>query len=102
MLRTDPAYAGKAAKVASLALDVSEYLAKLPLDAPAAPSQLAVAYHSACSLQHGQRVHREPKELLSRLGFVVKEVRKAICAAARPAPTTFCSPTSRIGCAHAR
>ena len=59
--------------MSALARDVSEYLAKLDLKAQA-PSGLAVAYHSACSLQHGQRVHREPKELLSRLGFVVKEV----------------------------
>ena len=73
MLRTDPAYAAKAAQVSSLALDVSEYLARLDFKTPA-PSGLTVAYHSACSLQHGQRVDREPKELLSRLGFAVKEV----------------------------
>jgi glycolate oxidase iron-sulfur subunit len=74
MLRTDQAYAAKAAKVSGLARDVSEYLATLGLTPAAAPSSLAVAYHSACSLQHGQRVHREPKELLSRLGFAVREV----------------------------
>jgi glycolate oxidase iron-sulfur subunit len=78
MLRTDPIYALKAAKISLLARDVSEYLydqvATLNLDPPAAPSNLAVAYHSACSLQHGQRVDREPKELLSRLGFQVREV----------------------------
>jgi glycolate oxidase iron-sulfur subunit len=73
MLRTDEAFAGKAAKVSALARDVSEYLAKLDLAAPA-PSNLTVAYHSACSLQHGQQVHRQPKELLSRMGFVVKEI----------------------------
>ena len=39
-----------------------------------APSGLTVAYHSACSLQHGQQVIGEPKELLSHMGFVVKEV----------------------------
>ena len=39
--------------------------------------RLTVAYHSACSLQHGQRVHREPKELLAACGFVVKEVPEA-------------------------
>ena len=56
MLRADPAYAAKAARVAGLARDVSEYL-----DAVAAPSRrarrcaLTVAYHSACSLQHGQQ-----------------------------------------------
>jgi glycolate oxidase iron-sulfur subunit len=74
MLRTDQAYAAKAAKVSALALDVSEYLATLRLDAPAARSTLTVAYHSACSLQHGQQVHREPKELLSQMGFVVRDV----------------------------
>jgi glycolate oxidase iron-sulfur subunit len=73
MLRTDEEYADKAEKVSTLARDVSEYLAKLDLKV-AAPQPLSVAYHSACSLQHGQRVHLEPKQLLSRLGFVVKEV----------------------------
>jgi glycolate oxidase iron-sulfur subunit len=74
MLRTDPAYAEKAARVSALARDVSEYLAKLGLTATGAASGLVTAYHSACSLQHGQRVHAEPKELLSNLGFVVKDV----------------------------
>jgi glycolate oxidase iron-sulfur subunit len=74
MLRTDEAYAAKAAKVSALARDVSEYLATIDLPAPAVPSGLAVAYHSACSLQHGQQVHKEPKALLSHLGFVVKDV----------------------------
>jgi glycolate oxidase iron-sulfur subunit len=73
MLRTDEAYAGKAAKVSALTRDVSEYLATLDLAAASAPG-LSVAYHAACSLQHGQRVLREPKELLSRLGFAVKDV----------------------------
>jgi glycolate oxidase iron-sulfur subunit len=74
MLRTDSAYAGKAAKVADLARDISEYLATLPLEAAHAAPRLVVAYHSACSLQHGQRVTRQPKELLGRLGFDVKDV----------------------------
>ena len=74
MLRTDEAYAAKAARVSALARDVSEYLATLRLDIPAVRSGLTVAYHSACSLQHGQQVHREPKELLSQMGFVVREI----------------------------
>jgi glycolate oxidase iron-sulfur subunit len=73
MLRNDPAYAAKAATVSALAKDVSEYLAKLDL-AAVSPSRLSVAYHSACSLQHGQRVQREPKEILSRVGFIVSDV----------------------------
>jgi glycolate oxidase iron-sulfur subunit len=73
MLRTDAAYAEKAARVAALAMDVSEYLARLPLTA-LGHSELIVAHHAACSLQHGQKVTREPKELLLKLGFVVKDV----------------------------
>ncbi len=74
MLRSDPAYATKAARISALARDVTEYLAKLNLPAAEAPSRLTVAYHSACSLQHGQKVMREPKELLLKFGFVVKDV----------------------------
>ena len=77
MLRTDPVYAAQAAKVSSLARDISEYLAALGIAAPQKPSSLTVAYHSACSLQHGQRVHREPKDLLAACGFVVKEIPEA-------------------------
>jgi glycolate oxidase iron-sulfur subunit len=77
MLRTDPVYAARAAKVSGLARDVSEYLATLGIKPVAKPSNLAVAYHSACSLQHGQRIHREPKDLLAACGFNVKEVPEA-------------------------
>jgi len=74
MLRGEPAYADRAARVASLAKDISEYLAGLPLKTANDAGGLVVAYHSACSLQHGQRVTRQPKELLAKLGFVVKDV----------------------------
>jgi glycolate oxidase iron-sulfur subunit len=74
MLRTDPAYAERAAKVSKLARDITEYLAGLPLESVERPPGLVVAYHSACSLQHGQRITRQPKELLAKLGFVVKDV----------------------------
>jgi glycolate oxidase iron-sulfur subunit len=76
MLRTDPAYANKAARVSSLARDVSEYLAALPL-APGGAPALTVAYHSACSLQHGQRVHNQPRNALAACGFTVKEIPEA-------------------------
>jgi glycolate oxidase iron-sulfur subunit len=74
MLRTDPAYAESAAKVAQLARDISEFLATLPLKAGGNAPRLIVAHHAACSLQHGQRVMRQPKELLVKLGFEVKDV----------------------------
>src|SRR5471032_1318061 len=74
LLRTDPLYAAKAARISALAKDVIEYLATLNLQAAQELIDLTVAYHSACSLQHGQKVAREPKELLSKFGFVVKDV----------------------------
>jgi glycolate oxidase iron-sulfur subunit len=74
MLRADSAYAGKAARVSALAMDISEYLSTFKLPRTIAPSGAIVAYHSACALQHGQKITREPKELLSKCGFVVKDV----------------------------
>jgi glycolate oxidase iron-sulfur subunit len=74
MLRTDSAYAERAGKVASLARDITEYIATLPLAAEQNAPGFVVAYHAACSLQHGQRITRQPKELLVKLGFVVKDV----------------------------
>lgn len=77
MLRLDPAYAEKAARVSALAKDVTEYLAMLDLPEPLLRPGLTVAYHSACSLSHGQKVTRQPKELLARAGFIVKEPAEA-------------------------
>ncbi|MGC1695370.1 MAG: heterodisulfide reductase-related iron-sulfur binding cluster, partial [Pseudolabrys sp.] len=74
MLRTDQAYAAKAARISSLAKDVTEYLMMLNIASGEAPRTLTVAYHSACSLQHGQNVTKAPKELLLNCGFVVKDV----------------------------
>jgi glycolate oxidase iron-sulfur subunit len=74
MLRTDAAYAEKAASVSALARDISEYLATLDLAAPVRQRKLRIAYHSACSMQHGQKVTLEPKDLLSRVGFDVRDV----------------------------
>jgi glycolate oxidase iron-sulfur subunit len=79
MLRDDPAYAEKAARVAALARDVSEYVAGLEL-AYLNPKTLVVAYHAACSLQHGQKILEAPKALLRRAGFEVRNPAEAhIC-----------------------
>ncbi|MBN9005499.1 MAG: glycolate oxidase subunit GlcF [Rhizobiales bacterium] len=74
MLREDRDYAEPAAKVSALARDITEYVASLDLPAPQGRSDLVVAYHSACSLQHGQKITQLPKDLLSKNGFVVKDV----------------------------
>jgi len=64
--------AAEAAAVAAIARDVSEVLGRLALPA-GAPKGLRVAYHAACSLQHGQKIKSAPKELLARAGFTVLE-----------------------------
>jgi glycolate oxidase iron-sulfur subunit len=78
LLRDDPAYAEKAARIAGLARDITEVVALLGLMPPVecAVPALRVAYHSACSLQHGQRVEREPRALLAAVGFTVVEVQE--------------------------
>jgi glycolate oxidase iron-sulfur subunit len=77
LLREDGLYAKKAARVSELAKDVSEYLAKLDLVPPVRDDALVVAYHAACSLQHGQKVLHEPKALLTKAGFTVRDVPEA-------------------------
>ncbi|MFN0262543.1 glycolate oxidase subunit GlcF [Tepidamorphus sp. 3E244] len=74
MLRHDAAYAEKAARVSALAKDVTEYLETLELPAPSNPLNAVVAYHSACSMQHGQQIREAPKTLLRKTGLTVKDV----------------------------
>jgi len=76
MLREDPTYAEKAARVSALAKDVSELLVDVEL--PAGNGRgLTVAYHAACSLQHGQKVTEAPKRLLAGAGYVVRTPAEA-------------------------
>jgi glycolate oxidase iron-sulfur subunit len=74
MFRGDRDLAAAAARIAALAKDVTEVVAQLGLGAAVAPEKLSVTYHSACSLQHGQKITSLPKELLARAGFAVKDV----------------------------
>ena len=71
LLRNDPAYAEKAARISSLTRDVSEFL--LDADLPAGNGRgMTVAYHAACSLHHGQRVTEAPRRLLIQAGYAVR------------------------------
>ena len=74
MLREDEAYAEKARRVSVLTNDISEYLDTFHIDAPADWKPLKVAYHSACSLQHGQKIQLAPKRLLIKAGFEVADI----------------------------
>jgi glycolate oxidase iron-sulfur subunit len=66
------ALASEAKAVSGIAMDVSEVLMKLDLPEGAAKG-LKIAYHAACSLQHGQQIKTYPKDLLKRAGFKVSE-----------------------------
>ncbi|ARS28850.1 glycolate oxidase subunit GlcF [Sphingomonas sp. KC8] len=76
MLRNDPAYADKAARISALAKDISELLADS--EPPAGNGRgLTVAYHAACSLQHGQKVTDAPRRLLESVGYTVRTPKEA-------------------------
>jgi glycolate oxidase iron-sulfur subunit len=74
MLREDRDFAGPAARISALAKDITEYLAGVDLKPSQQKGDVIIAYHAACSLQHGQKITQAPKELLSKSGFVVKDV----------------------------
>jgi glycolate oxidase iron-sulfur subunit len=74
MLRGDETHALAAQRISGLARDVSELMSELGLMAPVRATGLRVAYHSACSLQHGQRVTFEPKALVAAAGFAVLDI----------------------------
>jgi len=75
VFRDDAQLAARAAAVSAKARDVTEVLAELGLP-PVVPSGArgSVAYHSACSMQHGQKVEQPPRALLAAAGFEVKEI----------------------------
>ena len=74
LFRNDPELAAPAAAISRLTHDVTELLAAIGLQEPVIPTGQRVAYHSACSLQHGQRVNEQPKRLLQKAGFDVVDV----------------------------
>jgi len=72
MFREDP-LRDQAEKISAIAMDITEFLARHGY-APTRPAPgLTVAYHAACSLQHGQKITDPPKQLLRKAGFTVKE-----------------------------
>ena len=73
-LRLDDHFKDKAARVSSLTKDITEFLTEHDLLPQQGPRNLRVAYQSACSMQHGQRIVHQPLELLRRVGFSVLEV----------------------------
>ncbi|MDM7945522.1 MAG: glycolate oxidase subunit GlcF [Oceanibaculum nanhaiense] len=74
MFREDAGWADKAARVSALTKDVTELMEELGLASPSVETGQIVAYHSACSMQHGQKIKTLPQALLTQAGFTVKEV----------------------------
>jgi glycolate oxidase iron-sulfur subunit len=73
MFRDEPApWKSRAESVSAIAMDVTEALSRFGYAPTREAPGLTVAYHSACSLQHGQKVTAEPVALLKRAGFAVK------------------------------
>ena len=66
--------AAQAADASARARDVTELLAEIGLPPVREPPRVTVAYHSACSMQHGQKIDEPPRALLRQAGFVVREI----------------------------
>lgn len=79
LLRNDPSYAERAARISALARDITEFVTPAMLG-PANRCALRVGYHAACSLQHGQKNTVRPRQLLELAGFeVVTPVEAHLC-----------------------
>ena len=76
LVADDPELSGIARQVSAMTYDITELLADLPLETiidPAPEGHGPVTYHSACSLQHGQKVHDLPISLLRLAGYEVRQ-----------------------------
>ncbi len=95
MLRDDPAYAEKAARVSALAQDISEYLATLKLGAPAQPQRPQGCLPGRLLDPARPENHKTAQgRCWRRPGSRCARSARRTCAAVRPEPTTSCSPTS--------
>ena len=74
MLREDEGYAADAEQFSAMTRDVSEFMTEIGLLPATRDVDLSVAYHAACSLQHGQKITSAPTALLTQAGFTVKSV----------------------------
>jgi glycolate oxidase iron-sulfur subunit len=74
LLKREPNYAERAQRIADMTRDVTEFLSGYEMGPPKRWSALKIAYHSACSMQHGQRIGDEPRQLLRNAGFTVVDI----------------------------
>ena len=75
LLENDPAWAGRARRFVATVQDISEFLAKSPLRGPLRPVPMTVTYHDPCHVVHGQKIRKEPRQLLAQVPqLVVREL----------------------------
>ena len=76
IFKNDKEMKKKAKKISELTKDITEYLDEnLKLDIKQnEEKKYKIAYHSACSMQHGQKIHDQPKELISKTGNEVLDI----------------------------
>jgi glycolate oxidase iron-sulfur subunit len=78
LLSDDPAWAERAARFARSVRDISEFLARAPLQGPLRPVPMTVTYHDPCHVVHGQQIRNEPRRLLAQIpGLEVVELPEA-------------------------
>jgi glycolate oxidase iron-sulfur subunit len=64
LLANDPQWAGRAADFSRRVRDVSEFLMEIPLEKPQGRIEARVTYHDPCHLRRGQKVWKQPRDLL--------------------------------------
>jgi glycolate dehydrogenase iron-sulfur subunit len=99
LLKGIPGYDDRAEEIAAMTMDLSTFLAMFNLGPPVRWSSLKVAYLSACTLQHGQRVGDAPKELLGNAGYTVVDIPEGLicCGGAGLAPLLQPEIASELG-----
>jgi len=67
LLAGEPAWAARASRFAATVQDVAEFLAREPLRGPLAAVPMTVTYHDPCHVVHGQKIRRQPRDLLGQV-----------------------------------
>ncbi|MBO0779041.1 MAG: 4Fe-4S dicluster domain-containing protein [Ktedonobacteraceae bacterium] len=78
LLRDDPVYASRAEAFSKKVKDISEFLAEIEMNQQMGEIEQTVAYHDACHLGHGQKVKKQPRQLLGSIpGLKLAELKEA-------------------------
>jgi glycolate oxidase iron-sulfur subunit len=77
LLKDDPAYAQRAAKVSASLMDISEFLEGEALESLQLDTGTSISWHCPCTAQHGQKLDGPTRAVLQRLGFEVPNITDA-------------------------